>query len=84
MAIVRDGTARLAALGVACVLGASAALAATSGPPVRIGSTLALTRPLASTALVHQIVGEIIAGDVNPRSDRERRSIEARARANAL
>src|SRR5205809_332100 len=68
MAIVRDGTARLAALGVACVLGASAALAATSGPPVRIGSTLALTGPLASTALVHQIVGEIYVEQLNKKN----------------
>jgi hypothetical protein len=36
-----------------------AAHAAPSGPPVRIGSTLALTGPLAATAQVHKLVGEI-------------------------
>src|SRR5439155_11615156 len=76
MAIVRDGTARLAALGVACVLGASAALAATSGPPVRIGSTLALTGPLASTALVHQIVGEIYVEQLNKKKGLLGRPVE--------
>ncbi|HYT98387.1 MAG TPA: ABC transporter substrate-binding protein, partial [Casimicrobiaceae bacterium] len=76
MAIVRDGTARLAALGVACVLGASAALAATSGPPVRIGSTLALTGPLASTALVHQIVGEIYVEQLNKKNGLLGRPVE--------
>src|SRR5437667_4030138 len=76
MAIVRDGTARLAALGVACVLGASAALAATSGPPVRIGSTLALTGPLASTALVHQIVGDIYVEQLNKKNGLLGRPVE--------
>ena len=32
-----------------------AGLAAPTGPPVRVGSTLALTGPLAATALVHQM-----------------------------
>ena len=32
---------------------------APSGPPIRIGSTLALTGPLSATAQVHKIVGEI-------------------------
>jgi len=46
---------------VALLIGTSAivsqALAATSGPPVRIGSTLALTGPLAATGQVHKLVG---------------------------
>ncbi len=56
------------------VLGASVAgLAAASGlaqaqpAPIRIGSTLALTGPLAATAQVHKIVGEIYVEQVNKR-----------------
>src|SRR5258705_816317 len=76
MAIVRDVAARFAALGAACILGASAAAAATSGPPVRIGSTLALTGPLASTALVHQIVGEIYVEQLNRKNGLLGRPVE--------
>src|SRR6266550_2895329 len=76
MAMVRDVAARFAALGVGCMLGASAALAATSGPPVRIGSTLALTGPLASTALVHQIVGEIYVEQLNKKNGLLGRPVE--------
>src|SRR5881396_2878364 len=57
----------LAGLGVLLALGPAAqgALAAPSGPPVRIGSTLALTGPLAATGLVHKIVGEIYVEHLN-------------------
>ncbi len=58
-------TARVGALAALSLIGATSALAATSGPPVRIGSTLALTGPLASTALVHQIVGDIYVEKLN-------------------
>jgi branched-chain amino acid transport system substrate-binding protein len=44
------------------------ALAQTpSGPPIRIGSTLALTGPLSATAQVHKIVGEIYIEQANKR-----------------
>ncbi len=44
------------------------ALAQTpSGPPVRIGSTLALTGPLSATAQIHRIVGEIYVEQANKR-----------------
>jgi len=33
--------------------------AAPSGPPIRVGGTLALTGPLAATAIIHKIAGEI-------------------------
>ena len=33
--------------------------AAPSGPPIRIGGSLALTGPLASQGIVHKLVGEI-------------------------
>ena len=42
-----------------------AALAAPSGKPIRIGSTLALTGPLAATGQVHKIVGEIYVEQLN-------------------
>jgi ABC-type branched-subunit amino acid transport system substrate-binding protein len=40
---------------------------APSGPPVRIGSTLALTGPLSATALTHKLVGEIYVEQLNQR-----------------
>src|SRR5437773_12365434 len=57
----------LAGLGALFALGLAAqgAPAAPSGPPVRIGSTLALTGPLAATGLVHKIVGEIYVEQLN-------------------
>ncbi|MFN0301122.1 MAG: amino acid ABC transporter substrate-binding protein [Burkholderiales bacterium] len=39
--------------------------AAPSGPPIRIGGTLALTGPLASTAMIHKIVGDIYIENLN-------------------
>ncbi len=39
--------------------------AAPSGPPIRIGGTLALTGPLAATALIHKIVGDLYIENLN-------------------
>jgi branched-chain amino acid transport system substrate-binding protein len=39
--------------------------AAPSGQPIRIGGTLALTGPLAPTALLHKIAGEIYVEELN-------------------
>ena len=51
-----------------CSASAGLALAqAPSGPPIRIGSTLALTGPLSATAQVHKIVGEIYVEQANKR-----------------
>ena len=36
-----------------------------SGEPIKIGSTLALTGPLAATAIIHKIVGEIYVDNLN-------------------
>jgi branched-chain amino acid transport system substrate-binding protein len=59
----RGFTAALAAvLVVAFVLGA---VAAPSGPPIKIGGTLALTGPLAATALLHKITAEIYVEELN-------------------
>lgn len=60
---------RRALLGSAAgILAASAAgrlLAAPAGQPIRVGSTLALTGPLAQTALIYKIVGEIFVDGLN-------------------
>jgi len=39
--------------------------AAPSGAPIRIGGTLALTGPLASTGIVHQLVADIFVEEIN-------------------
>ena len=52
------------------------ATAAPSGPPIRIGSTLALTGPLAATALVHKIAGEIYVEQLNKRGGLLGRPVE--------
>ena len=55
---------------------AAQAAAQTSGPPVRIGGTLALTGPLAATGLIHKIVGEIMVEQINKRGGFLGRPIE--------
>ncbi len=69
---------RLAALVVVgCLaLSAVATLAAPSGPPVRIGSTLALTGPLSPTATIHKIVGEIYVDQLNKKNGLNGRPVE--------
>ena len=61
-----------------CVLAVAGATAnaAPSGPPVRIGSTLALTGPLAATAQVHKLVGEIYVEQLNQRNGLLGRPVE--------
>jgi ABC-type branched-subunit amino acid transport system substrate-binding protein len=44
---------------------ATTAVAAPAGPPVRIGGTLALTGPLAPTALLHKIAGDVYVDELN-------------------
>jgi branched-chain amino acid transport system substrate-binding protein len=61
--LMRRLTAVVAAL--ALVGAALPAGAAPSGAPIRIGSTLALTGPLAPTALIHKIAGEIYVEQLN-------------------
>ena len=53
-----------------------AGLAAPTGPPVRIGGTLALTGPLAATALVHKITGEIYVDELNRKNGLLGRPVE--------
>ena len=47
------------------VLSSALSGAAPSGPPVRIGGTLALTGPLASQAIIHKIVADIYVDRLN-------------------
>jgi branched-chain amino acid transport system substrate-binding protein len=50
--------------------------AAEAGKPIRIGSTLALTGPLASTAMVHKIVGEMYLEELNKKGGLLGRPVE--------
>jgi branched-chain amino acid transport system substrate-binding protein len=56
--------------------GPAAGLAAPTGPPVRVGSSLALTGPLAATALVHKITGEIYVDELNRKNGLLGRPVE--------
>jgi branched-chain amino acid transport system substrate-binding protein len=58
------------------VLAAGVASAQGTQPPIRIGSTLALTGPLAATALVHKVVGEIYVEQLNARGGLLGRKVE--------
>ena len=49
---------------------------AQSGPPIRVGSTLALTGPLSATAQVHKLVGEIYVEQLNKRGGLLGRPVE--------
>ncbi len=55
----------LLALAAVLALGPVALSAAPSGPPVKVGGTLALTGPLAATSMVHKIAGEIAIEQIN-------------------
>jgi branched-chain amino acid transport system substrate-binding protein len=52
------------------------ATAAPSGPPIRIGSTLSLTGPLAGTAIIHKITGEIYVESLNKKNGLLGRPVE--------
>lgn len=47
-----------------------------SGDPIRIGGTLAMTGPLASTGLVHKLTGEIYVDNLNKRGGLLGRPVE--------
>jgi branched-chain amino acid transport system substrate-binding protein len=66
----------LAVLALIATAAPRAGLAAPAGPPIRIGGTLALTGPLAATALVHKIVGEIYVDELNRRNGLLGRPVE--------
>ncbi len=73
---VRRALLVIAALMGATTLAVGAASGAPSGAPIRIGSTLALTGPLASTALVHQLVGDIYVEQINKKNGMLGRPVE--------
>lgn len=56
--------------------GVQGAAAQTSGAPVRIGGTLALTGPLAQTGAIHKVVGEIFIEQANKAAGLMGRPIE--------
>ena len=60
----------------AFVFFATGAHAQGTQAPIRIGSTLALTGPLAATALVHKVVGEIYVEQLNKRGGLLGRPVE--------
>jgi ABC-type branched-subunit amino acid transport system substrate-binding protein len=57
-----------AAAGLALAPYINTVSAAPSGQPIRIGSTLALTGGLASTGIVHKLVGEIVVEQLNAKN----------------
>jgi branched-chain amino acid transport system substrate-binding protein len=52
------------------------ASAEPSGPPIKIGSTLALTGPLSATGQIHKIVGEIFVDQLNKKNGLLGRPVE--------
>ncbi|MSQ48775.1 MAG: ABC transporter substrate-binding protein [Betaproteobacteria bacterium] len=64
------------ALGVLGLTTLAPAGAAPSGPPIRIGATLALTGPLASAGLVHKIAGEVFLDEINKKDGLLGRPVE--------
>jgi branched-chain amino acid transport system substrate-binding protein len=55
---------------------ASLAAAQQQGQPIRIGSTLSLTGPLAQTSVIHKIAGDIFVEDLNKRGGMLGRPVE--------
>ncbi|MET0204261.1 MAG: amino acid ABC transporter substrate-binding protein [Casimicrobiaceae bacterium] len=66
----------LGAATCALALASTGAFAQGAQPPIRIGSTLALTGPLAATGLVHKVVGEIYVEQLNKRGGLLGRQVE--------
>lgn len=63
-------------LAAATALGLAGPAKAQTGQPIKVGGTLALTGPLASTGLVHKIVGEIYVEQLNKRGGLLGRPVE--------
>jgi ABC-type branched-subunit amino acid transport system substrate-binding protein len=73
---VSGGILPLLALTLAALAAATPVAGAPAGPPVRIGSTLALTGPLATISMIHKIAGEISVEQINKRNGFLGRPIE--------
>lgn len=69
-------TGALISLGLTLAISTQPAGAAPSGPPIRIGSTLALTGPLSGTAIIHKITGEIYVEQLNKKNGLLGRPVE--------
>jgi len=63
------------ALGASALLSHPAA-AQPSGTPIKVGSTLSLTGPLASTSLIHKLTGELYVESLNKRGGLLGRPVE--------
>ena len=67
----------LQALGAGLLIGSVPAwVGAQNRNPVRVGSTLSLTGPLAGTAVIHRIAGEIFVEQLNKRGGLLGRPVE--------
>src|SRR5947208_7567101 len=66
----------LAFAAAALLIVSNAAFGQAAQPPIRIGSTLELTGPLAATSLVHKVVGEIYVDQLNQRGGLLGRKVE--------
>ena len=58
------------------LVGLPSSVAAPSGPPIRIGSTLGLTGPLSGNAIVHKLAGEIYVEQLNKKNGLLGRPVE--------
>ena len=76
MASLKHHARLLRAAGLALSLAVAGGVASAQQGPIRIGSTLALTGPLAATALVHKTVGEIYVEQLNKRGGLLGRQVE--------
>ena len=63
-------------LGASLVLPALDALSQTPAKSIKVGSSLSLTGPLAGTAIVHKIAGEIFVEQLNKRGGLLGRPVE--------
>ena len=57
----------LKALGSSVALAALPTLTRAQGQPIRVGSTMSMTGPLAATAIIHKISTEIFIENLNQR-----------------
>lgn len=76
MTFPRRGIAVLAAVLVLSLALPLAVQPAPSGPPVRVGGTMALTGPLAATALLHKMAGDIFIEQLNRKNGLLGRPVE--------
>ena len=66
----------LKALGSTMALAALPPLVRAQGQPIRVGSTMSMTGPLAATAIIHKISAEIFIENLNKRGGLLGRPIE--------